>query len=166
MWLVWLIAGVGVAAVCRGGCGYVFGAGVAVSAVLSCFVAFRGNVQTAPPRILGRPLSVISDTDGIGDVCDSIKNQQFRPKARKQDVETYIESCRTKFGCVETENSDNDLAGEMMRSCDSHLMYVCPVSHAGFPPPIQESIKVLREHIYEPLSDYHIKQEDELEKKR
>lgn len=53
----------------------------------------------------------MSDTDGIGDLCD-IKNQRFRPKARKQDVDAYIESCRTKFGCFEGDGSPDDLAGE------------------------------------------------------
>ena len=47
---------------------------------------------------------------------------EFRPKARKKDVEAFIESCRTKFGCFETGNSEQDLA--------------------GFPEPIQESIQV------------------------
>ena len=34
------------------------------------------------------------------------------------------------------------------------------------PTPIQESIKVLQEHIYEPLSDHHVRLEEELEKKQ
>ena len=45
----------------------------------------------------------------------------------------------------------------------SHDLYVCG---AGFPQPIQESIKVLREHIYQPLSDFHVKQEEDLERQR
>ena len=42
---------------------------------------------------------MVSDTDGMGEVYDNIKTQQFRPKARKQDVDLYVESCRTKYGC-------------------------------------------------------------------
>ena len=71
----------------------------------------RGEISSAPPRILGRPLSIMSDTDGIGELCEGIKNQRFRPKARKQDVDLYIESCRTKYGCFEGENSGDDIAG-------------------------------------------------------
>ena len=37
---------------------------------------------------------------------------ELRPKARKKDVEMYIESCRTKFGCFETGGPGEDLAGE------------------------------------------------------
>ena len=62
-------------------------------------VMCRGEMSAAPPRILGRPLSVISDTDGMGEVYDNIKTRRFRPKARKMDVDLYIESCLTKFGC-------------------------------------------------------------------
>ena len=56
----------------------------------------------------------MSDTDGIGELCEDIKNQRFRPKARKQDVEMYIESCRTKYGCFEGENSGDDIAGRVL----------------------------------------------------
>lgn len=87
----------------------------------------RGEISSVPPRILGRPLSIMSDTDGIGDLCDTIKNQRIRPKARKQDVEMYIESCRTKFGCFEVDGSGDDLAGEfgdMTVSCDHMIMTV------------------------------------------
>ncbi len=37
---------------------------------------------------------------------------------------------------------------------------------AVLPKPIQESISVLQEHIYQPLSQHHIEQEEKLEKKR
>ncbi len=63
------------------------------------FCLCRGELSSAPPRILGRPLSVISDTDGMGEVYENIKTRRFRPKTRKQDVDLYVESCRTKFGC-------------------------------------------------------------------
>ena len=82
----------------------------------------RGDISSAPPRILGRPLSIMSDTDGI-DVCDNVRSQRFRPKARKQDVEAYIESCRTKFGCFEGDGSEDDITGEWVgaRSRDYHV---------------------------------------------
>ena len=71
----------------------------------------RGEISSAPPRILGRPLSILSDTDGIGELCDNIKSQRFRPKARKQDVELYIESCRIKYGYFQDDASAEDLTG-------------------------------------------------------
>ena len=104
----------------------------------------RGNVSN--PRQLGRPLSFASEADSIGETCVGGKTLEFRPKARKKDVETYVESCRTKFGCFETGSSGEDLT--------------------GLPEPIQESIQVLQDHIYIPLSDVHIAQEEELEKQR
>ena len=93
----------------------------------------------------------------------------------------YIESCRTKFGCFETGGPGEDLAGE----CTIHIsstMYenltaicVCmcvtifKIVHLlvlDFPEPIKESIQVLRNHIYIPLSDVQIAREEELEKQR
>ena len=53
----------------------------------------------------------MSDTDGLGEVCSGGKSLEFRPKAHKKDVENYIDSCRTKFGCFESEGLDDDLAG-------------------------------------------------------
>ena len=44
---------------------------------------------------------------------------ELRPKARKKDVEMYIESCRTKFGCFETGGPGEDLAGK----------YIIQISH-------------------------------------
>lgn len=38
--------------------------------------------------------------------------------------------------------------------------------NAEFPKPIQESIKVLQNHVYVPLADVQMAQEEELEKKR
>ena len=101
---------------------------------------------TADPRVLGRPLSQFSDTDSIGESMSSGRILEFRPKARKKDVENFIESCRTKFGCFEMGNSDQTLA--------------------ALPEPIQESIRVLQDHIYISLSDVQIAQEEELEKQR
>lgn len=108
--------------------------------------AYDPRGLTADPRVLGRPLSQFSDTDSIGESVSGGRTLEFRPKARKKDVENYIESCRTKFGCFEMGNSDQNLA--------------------GLPEPIQESIRVLQDHIYIPLSDVQIAQEEELEKQR
>ena len=96
-------------------------------------------------------------------MCEGIKNHRFRPKARKHDVEAYVESCMAKFGCCETSTPGDDLAG---KSYDSHVISCDSADRTGFPLPIQESIKVLRDHIYEPLSDFHSKQEEEIEKRR
>ena len=63
---------------------------------------------------MGRPLSIISDTDGIGEATAGGRSMELRPKARKKDVEMSIESCRTKFGCFETGGPGEDLAGEYM----------------------------------------------------
>ena len=87
-------------------------------------------------------------------------------------MEAYVESCRTKFGCFEGDNSGDDLAGEWVRMgacwlCDLlHGVMLCGCGFPGFPPPIQESIKVLREHIYQPLSTVHAKQEEDLERQK
>lgn len=75
------------------------------------FVSYRGQFPSEPPRLLGRPLSIISDTDGIGEATAGGRSMELRPKARKRDVEAYIESCRTKFGCFETGGPGEDLAG-------------------------------------------------------
>ena len=82
----------------------------------------RGVEQGPNSRTLGRPMSMISEADSIGEACVGGKMLEFRPKARKKDVEAFVESCRTKFGCFETGNSEQDLA--------------------GLPEPIQESIQV------------------------
>lgn len=108
--------------------------------------AYDPRGQNPDPRQLGRPLSTVSEVDSIAEAIAGGKPLEFRPKASKKDVDSFIESCRTKFGCFETGNSDKDLA--------------------GLPEPIQESIKVLKDHIYIPLSDVQIAQEEDLEKQR
>lgn len=92
------------------------------------------------PKTFG---SQLSHTDSL---IGARKVLEFRPKARQRDVEAYIESCRTKFGCFETGSSSDNLA--------------------GLPGPILESIRVLKEHIYVPLADIQVQQEEELEKRR
>ena len=76
-------------------------------------LCFRGQMTSEPIRILGRPLSTVSDTDGIGDAVAGGRKLEFRPKVRKKDVELYVESCRTKFGCFETDSSNNDFEGNL-----------------------------------------------------
>lgn len=102
--------------------------------------AYDPRGQNLDPRQLSRPLSLVSEVDSIGEAVMGGKVLEFRPKARKKDVDAYIESCRTKYGCFE------DLA--------------------LLPEPIQESIRVLSDHIYIPLSDVQTEQEEELEKRR
>ena len=91
-----------------------------------------------------RWLSQYSDSDSISE-CSGGKGLDFRPKARKKDVEAYIEQCRSKYGCFDSGEPGKELA--------------------GLPEPIQESIKVLRQHIYVPLSDIQVAMEEELKKK-
>ena len=72
------------------------------------------------------------------------KGLEFRPKVRIHDVEAFIENSRAKFSCFESADmGTNDLA--------------------GLPDPIKESIEVLRAHVYTPLSDIQIKEEEQLE---
>ena len=108
--------------------------------------AYDPRGVAADPLQLGKPLPQFSDTDSIGESVSGGRPLEFRPKARKRDVELFIESCRTKFGCFETGDSDYNFT--------------------GLPDPIQESIRVLQDHIYIPLSDVQIAQEEELEKQR
>ena len=104
----------------------------------------RGQVDGTVSRI-SRGISQISETDSIGDLTISGgKGLDFRPKARSRDVDAFIESCRSKYGCFETRETGNDLA--------------------GLPEPIQESIRVLRQHIYVPLSDVQIAEEEKAKK--
>lgn len=104
----------------------------------------RGEVDGTITRI-NRGISQFSETDGDVSVSGG-KGLDFRPKARNKDVEGFIESCRSKYGCFEMGEPGNDLA--------------------GLPEPIQESIQVLRQHIYTPLSDIQISEEDRLKKER
>lgn len=106
----------------------------------------RGQIDGASARI-NRGISQISDTDSVGDVSVSGgKGLDFRPKARKKDVESFIESCRSKYGCFTVGVAGNDLA--------------------GLPEPIQESIQVLRQHIYVPLSDIQVAEEEKSKKRQ
>lgn len=104
----------------------------------------RGQVDGTTSRI-SRGISQISETDSIGDLrISGDKGLDFRPKARSRDVDGFIESCRSKYGCFEMRETGNDLA--------------------GLPEPIQESIRVLRQHIYIPLSDVQIAEEEKAKK--
>ena len=44
-------------------------------------------------------------------MCSGGKSLEFRPKAHKKDVDSYVDACRTKFGCFESEGLDDDLTG-------------------------------------------------------
>lgn len=106
----------------------------------------RGQIDGAAARI-SRGISQMSDTDSIGDISISGgKGLDFRPKARVRDVEAYIESCRSKYGCFDPGDAGNVLA--------------------GLPDPIQESIRVLKQHVYIPLSDIQIAEEEKAKKKQ
>ena len=73
------------------------------------------------------------------------KGLEFSPKVRKDEVDAYIEACVDKFGSFAASDPNSKTA--------------------GLPGPTKESIEVLKRHIYTPLSDLQIKQEDELETK-
>ncbi|CAI8001053.1 Striatin-interacting protein 1 homolog [Geodia barretti] len=104
----------------------------------------RGLIDGAAARI-NRGISQVSDTDSVGDISISGgKGLDFRPKARSKDVEAYVESCRSKYGCFETGEGGNELV--------------------GLPEPIQESIRVLQQHVYVPLSDIQIAEEETAKK--
>lgn len=98
--------------------------------------------------LLSRPVSIISAQDAMVDFGDQ-KGLDFRPKARIRDIEGFIESCRSKFGCYEAPDINTD-------------PLVSDVSL--LPGPIQESVKVLRDHVYVPLSDVQISKVEENEK--
>ena len=104
--------------------------------------------QSHLPGLISRPLSMVSDTDGLV-VCGGAKGLDFRPKTRKRDVENFVENCRAKFGCYET-------SGDSPESLDV----------TGLPEPIQESIHVLQEHIYVSLAEVQIQEEETLQKQR
>ena len=139
----------------------------------------------------------VSDTDGIGEACAGGKMLEFRPKARVKDVENYIDSCRTKFGCFESDGSADDLVGELVKGLTlikfetytvrtevysvsvTYLYciiwptpylqvteYYCIYGNPGLPQPIKESIGVLRKHIYIPLSDVQITEEEKIQQQR
>ena len=106
----------------------------------------RGQIDGAAARI-NRGISQVSDTDSVGDISISgAKGLDFRPKARSKDVEGFVESCRSKYGCFEVGERGNGLA--------------------GLPEPVQESISVLRQHIYVPLSDVQVEEEEKAKKIR
>ena len=106
----------------------------------------RGQIDGAAARI-NRGISQVSDTDSVGDISISgAKGLDFRPKARSKDVEGFVESCRSKYGCFEVGERGNNLA--------------------GLPEPVQESISVLRQHIYVPLSDVQVEEEEKAKKIR
>ena len=110
---------------------------------------FQGE-QSQLPGLISRPLSMISEPESLIDYGDQ-KGLDFRPKARTKDVENFIETCRSKFGCYEICEVSSD---------------VMETDISALPGPIQEGIQVLREHVYISLSEVQIDKEEEIEKKR
>ncbi len=115
----------------------------------------RGNVSSQQgensllPGLLSRPVSIVSDTDCVINFGEE-KGLDFRPKAHVRDVENFIELSRSKFGCYDVvgESGGNAMTADM----------------SDLPPPIRESVRILREHVYVPLSEVQIGKEEEIEK--
>jgi hypothetical protein len=115
----------------------------------------RGNISSTLKEtsqlsgLLSRPISMITEPDSVISLGDQ-KGLDYCPKARKKDIEAFIENCRSKFGCFESPGAvQNPLT--------------CDIS--SLPDPLQESIRVLRHHVYIPLSELQITKEDDIEKK-
>ena len=102
-------------------------------------------------NIMESSLHSTSSSSSSSPSTTKVKVLEFRPKARKKDVESYVEACRTKFGCFGT--------GAAVNSSDASQNDLI-----GLPEPIQESIRVLREHIYIPLADVQVEMEEKLGK--
>lgn len=119
----------------------------------------RGSVSSQPgqdqqsqlPGLISRPVSIASDVDCVINFSAE-KGLDFRPKAHIKDVETFIESCRSKFGCYNVSSGLNE---DPINADISDL-----------PQPIRESVKILREHVYMPLSEIQIRKEEDEEKQR
>lgn len=65
----------------------------------------------------------------------------LRPKVREKDVSCFLEQCRSKY------------VGYLLQNDNT--------STAGLPPSIIEGLDVLKSHVFTPLSEYQIKQEEE-----
>lgn len=111
---------------------------------------YRGNLSS---------MSSDADAPNLG----PMKMLEFRPKARQKDVEAFVEACQSKFCCYDvvvdggrSGRIGGDQAGGGEVVLDDRRF-------SGLPEPIRESIKVLYDHIYIPLSDIHTAQEAALE---
>ncbi len=117
----------------------------------------RGNVSSQQgdnsqlPGLISRPVSIANDTDCVINFGEE-KGLDFRPKAHIKDVSNFIETCRSKFCCYNSLSSSTE---ETMTADVSDL-----------PQPVQESIRILRDHVYVPLSEIQISIEEEMEKQR
>ena len=117
----------------------------------------RGNISTQLgdhsqiPGLISRPVSIVSDTDCVINFGEE-KGLDFRPKAHIKDVANFIESCRSKFCCY------NGLSGSSEDTMTADV--------TDLPQPIQESVRILRDHVYVPLSEVQIRKEEEMEKQR
>lgn len=132
-----------------------------------------GGGSVAPAGANSSPPSLLSLTDMVGKLRGSVssadadaptlgpmKMLEFRPKARRSDVEAFVEACQSKFCCydatvIEESGKAGGSGGRGLEAGvdDSHR-FGC------LPEPIRESIKVLYDHIYIPLSDIHMVQEE------
>ena len=116
------------------------------------------EVHSQLQGLISRPLSMISEPDCLD--CGSTKGLDFRPKVRQKDADNFIEICRSKFGCFGPVRGG---AGEAQKGEGGGGDKGVDLS--GFPGPIQESIKVLLDHVYTPLSEVQIAEEEKLERK-
>ena len=91
---------------------------------------------------------LVSALEKFGDAVDGVQGRRglvFRPKVRQAEVDVFIESCMDKYGNFDATNPNSRTA--------------------GLPRPIQESIAVLQAHVYKPLSEVQVKEEEEIETK-
>ena len=103
--------------------------------------------------LISRPPSMISELDCLD--CGSGKGLDFRPKVRRSEADAFIEICRSKFECFGAFNATEKGPGEGSAT---------KIDLSGFPAPIHESITVILDHIYTPLSEVQIAEEDALER--
>ncbi|XP_076447243.1 striatin-interacting protein 1-like isoform X2 [Babylonia areolata] len=72
------------------------------------------------------------------------KSLPWKPKVRQKDLEQFLEQTRAKFVGFQVKNDHTSLA--------------------GLPQPIHEGVKVLKQHLYQSLSELQIKREEEIAK--
>ena len=93
-----------------------------------------------------RRSELASALEKFGEGVDGVKPKrglEFRPKVRQSEVDLFIEASTNKFGTFDATNPNSETA--------------------GLPRPIQESISVLQAHVYKPLSEVQIKEEEDVE---
>ncbi|XP_065181114.1 striatin-interacting protein 1-like [Sycon ciliatum] len=95
--------------------------------------AVEYSVETVP--------AVPAETMPIGHDASSIRNHPAGLKARKRDVDAFINQARAKY------------VGFVMDNADSATL-------AGLPQPIRDSISVMSDHIYQSLGEYQTEEEE------